>query len=195
MTALQSDDADQQAANNRAAIASHHAALADPADPAIGNPKGDVTIVEFFDTRCPYCRHMDPTMTQVMQQDRGIKLVFKDLPILGPASVLGSKALLAAQRQGGYDKLRTAIMQAPPDLTMDSLQPLATSAGLDWPRLQRDMNDPAIAQRLDANVKLARDLGIDGTPVLVIGDAMVPGAVDGADVERAVGAARGTAKN
>jgi protein-disulfide isomerase len=195
VAALQADEADQQAANARAAIAAHHAALADPADPAAGNPKGDVTIVEFFDTRCPYCRHINPTISQILDQDHGVKLVFKDLPILGPASLLGSKALLAAQRQGGYDKLRDAIMQAPPDTTMDMIQSLAVSSGLDWPRLQRDMNDPAIAQRLDANVKLAHDLGIDGTPVLVIGDAMIPGAVDASDIERAIGSARATARN
>ncbi len=195
VTALQADEADQQAAASKAAITAQHAALSDPADPSIGNPKGNVTIVEFFDTRCPYCRHLNPTMADVLQQDPNVKLVFKDLPILGPASVLGSKALLAAQRQGGYEKLREAIMQAPPDTTMDMIHTLAVNAGLDWPRLQQDMNDPAIQQRLDANIKLAHDLGIEGTPVMVIGDALVSGAVEGADIERAVDAARGTARN
>jgi protein-disulfide isomerase len=192
--AMQADDASRQQATNSAAIAAQHAALSDPADPAIGNPKGDVTIVEFFDTRCPYCRHMDPTMAQVLRQDPGIRLVFKDLPILGPASVLGSKALLAAQRQGGYEKLRTAIMQSPPDTTIEMIHSLAAGAGLDWARLQHDMDDPAIEQRLSANVRLAHDLGIEGTPVLVIGDALVPGAVELADIEKAVGQAR-TARN
>jgi protein-disulfide isomerase len=194
VAALQADTASQQAAASRAAITAQHAALSDPADPAIGNPKGDVTIVEFFDTRCPYCRHLDPTVSQFLQQDPGVKLVFKDLPILGPASLLGSKALLAAQRQGGYEKLRTAIMQAPPDTTMDMIKSLALSAGLDWPRLQRDMNDPAIQARLSANVQLAHDLGIEGTPAMVIGDQLIPGAVDVADLQKAVSDAR-TAKN
>jgi protein-disulfide isomerase len=195
VTALQADEADQQATATRAAIVAQHAALSNPADPSAGNPKGDVTIVEFFDTRCPYCRHMDPTMTAVLQQDPGVKLVFKDLPILGPASLLGSKALLAAQRQGGYEKLRTAIMQSPPDLTTDMLQKLAVGVGLDWPRLQRDMDDPAIAQRLEDNVQLAHDLGIEGTPVLVIGDGLVPGAVEIADIAKAVNEARKAAKS
>jgi protein-disulfide isomerase len=192
--ALQADDATRQAANSRAAIAAQRAVLASSADPAIGNPKGDVTIVEFFDTRCPYCRHLDPTMAQFMGHDPGVKLVFKDLPILGPASLLGSKALLAAQRQGGYAKLRTAIMQSPPDTTMDMIRSLALAAGLDWPRLQHDMDDPAIQQRLDANLLLAHQLGIEGTPALVIGDEMIPGAVDVADLQRAVSDAR-TARN
>jgi len=195
VNALQADDASRQQATTRAAINAQHAALSDPADPATGNQKGDVTIVEFFDTRCPYCRHMDPTMTQVLRQDPGVKLVFKDLPILGPASLLGSKALLAAQRQDGYEKLRTAIMQSPPDITIEMIRSLAEGVGLDWARMQRDMDDPAIQQRLDANVRLARELGIEGTPVLVIGDALVPGAVEVADIERAVGEARSTARN
>ncbi len=194
VAALQADEASQQAATTRDAITTQHAALSNPADPSTGNPKGDVTIVEFFDTRCPYCRHLNPTVTQYMQQDPGVKLIYKDLPILGPASLLGSKALLAAQRQGGYEKMRDAIMQAPPDTTIDMIRGLAQSAGLDWPRLQHDMDDPAIQQRLDANLKLAHDLGIEGTPALVIGDAMIPGAVDVSDIQRAVAVAR-TAKN
>ncbi len=192
--ALQADDATKQAATTRAAIAADHAALINAADPSVGNPKGDVTIVEFFDTRCPYCRHLDPTMAQFLGHDGGVKLVFKDLPILGPASLLGSKALLAAQRQGGYEKLRTAIMQSPPDLTIDTLHQLVEAAGLDWPRLQHDMDDPAIQRRLDANLQLAHDIGIEGTPALVIGNTMIPGAVDVADLQRAVAAAR-TARN
>ena len=194
VTALQADNANQHAADTRAAIAAQRVALSDPADPAIGNPQADVTIVEFFDTRCPYCRHLDPTMTQFMQHDPSVRLVFKDLPILGPASLLGSKALLAAQRQGGYAKLRAALMQAPPDTTIDMIHQLAEAAGLDWPRLQRDMDDPAIQQRLDANVRLAHELGIEGTPALVIGNELIPGAVEVADLQKAVADAR-TAKN
>jgi protein-disulfide isomerase len=194
VAALQADEASRQAANSSAAITAQHAALSNPADPSVGNPKGDVTIVEFFDTRCPYCRHLDPTMTQFLGHDPGVKLVFKDLPILGPASLLGSKALLAAQRQGGYAKLRAAIMQAPPDTTIDIIRTLALAAGLDWPRLQHDMDDPAIQQRLDANLQLAHVLGIEGTPALVIGNEMIPGAVDVADLQKAVADAR-TARN
>jgi protein-disulfide isomerase len=194
VAAMQADEASQQAATASAAIVAQHAALSDPAAPSAGNPKGDVTIVEFFDTRCPYCRKLDPTMAQFLAQDPNVKLVFKDLPILGPQSLLGSKALLAAERQGGYDKLRTAIMQSPPDITLDQIRSLAENAGLSWTKMQKDMDDPAIQQRLDANLKLAKDLGIEGTPALVIGTQLIPGAVEVADLSRAVADAR-TAKN
>ena len=115
VAALQTDEGDRQKAASRAAIAAAGSALNDPADPVGGNPKGDVTIVEFFDTRCPYCRKLEPAMDELLARDHGVRLVYKDMPILGPASMLGSKALLAAQKQGGYEKLRAAIMAAPPD--------------------------------------------------------------------------------
>ncbi len=185
--ALQSEDTDRQ----RAALAAAKDALVDPADPVGGNPKGDVTIVEFFDTRCPYCRKLEPTMAELLARDHAVRLVYKDLPILGPASVLGSKALLAAQKQGGYEKLREAIMAAPPQTTKEIIQDSARRLGLDWKRLDHDMDDPAIKARIEANLKLARSIGIEGTPALVIGGELIPGAVDMADLTRAVAVARG----
>ena len=122
VTALQAEEGDRQLAASRAAIAAARDKLVDPADPVAGNAKGDVTIVEFFDTRCPYCRKLEPTMAEFLARDGGVRLVYKDLPILGPASVLGSKALLAAQKQGGYEKLRDAIMSAPPETTKGLLR-------------------------------------------------------------------------
>jgi protein-disulfide isomerase len=191
VTALQADDGDRQQAASRAAIARAHDKLIDPADPVGGNPQGNVTIVEFFDTRCPYCKRLEPTMAELLAHDHQIKLVYKDLPILGPASVLGTRALLAAQRQGGYEKLREAIMAAPPDTTKAIIQAAAQRLGLDWPRLEHDMDDKSIDARIEANVQLARSLGIEGTPALIIGDTLVPGAVELADLQKSVAAVRG----
>ncbi len=190
VSALRADDGDRQREASRAAIAQARDALLDPADPVGGNPSGDVTIVEFFDTRCPYCRRLEPTMADLLARDHGVRLIYKDLPILGPASTLGSRALLAAQRQGGYEKLRTAIMAAPPETTKDTVKAAAQRLGLDWPRLERDMEDAAIQARLDANVKLAQSIGIEGTPALIIGGNLIPGAVDLAELRKAVAAAR-----
>ena len=186
VTAMQADAGNRA----RAAIAAARTTLVDPADPVGGNPNGDVTIVEFFDTRCPYCRKLEPTMADLLARDHRVRLVYKDLPILGPASVLGSKALLAAQAQGGYEKLRAAIMSAPPDTSRAIIQSAAEHSGLDWKRLDHDMNDPAIATRIQTNLKQARDLGIEGTPALVIGGELIPGAVDLAELQKAVAAAR-----
>jgi protein-disulfide isomerase len=187
VNALQADDGDRQ----KMALVAAKDTLVDPADPVAGNPNGDVTIVEFFDTRCPYCRKLEPTMADLLGRDHGVRLVYKDLPILGPPSVLGTKALLAAQRQGGYEKLRDAIMAAPPQTTKAMIQEAAVRLGLDWKRLEHDMDDPAIQARINTNLQLARSIGIEGTPALVIGGELIPGAVDLPELRKAVMTARG----
>jgi protein-disulfide isomerase len=194
VAALQADEGERQQAESQAALLAYHNVLVTPADPIAGNPHGDVTIVEFFDTRCPFCRRMEPVMDKLLAQDHGVKVVYKDLPILGPASVLGSKALLAAQLQDGYVKLREAVMQLPSDTTLPMIQGAAERLGLDWGRLSHDMDSPSVAQRIDANLKLAHALQIEGTPALVIGDTMVPGAMDLAELTKEVAAARSATK-
>ncbi len=130
-------------------------------------------------------------MAELLARDHGVRLVYKDLPILGPASVLGSKAILAAQKQGGYEKLRDAIMAAPPQTTRATIQDAAQRLGLDWKRLEHDMDDPAIQSRINTHLQLARAIGIDGTPALVIGGELIPGAVDISELTKAVATARG----
>ncbi len=190
IAALQQDDAAQQDATVRSVIAAQHAALSDPADPAIGNPSGDVTIVEFYDTRCPYCRRMTATVAALLQADPGVRFIYKDLPILGPASTMESQALLAAQRQGGYARLQEALMRTTGQPTPDSIRAEADRQGLDGDRLVRDMADPAIKVRLEANIQLAHVLHIEGTPALIVGRQMIPGAVNLADLRKAVADAR-----
>jgi protein-disulfide isomerase len=190
IVALQADEGERSQEANRAAIASARDRLVTPADPVVGDAHGDVTIVEFFDTRCPYCRKLEPVMDQFLAKDRKVRLVYKDLPILGPASVLGTKALLAAQKQDGYAKLRNAVMKLPPDTTLPQIEAAARGLGLDWPRIEHDMADPAVQARIDANLKLAHDLGIQGTPALVIGNDLVPGALELPELEKVVAEAR-----
>ncbi len=190
VTALQADEGERSQAAARAAIGQVQGELVLPGDPVAGDPHGDVTIVEFFDTRCPYCRKMEPVMDSFLAQDHKVRLVYKDLPILGPASVLGTKALLAAQKQNAYTRMREAVMKLPPDTTRAQIEAAAHGLGLDWPRMARDMDDPSVQARIDANLKLARTLGIQGTPALVIGSDLIPGAVDLPDLQKAVADAR-----
>ena len=191
VSALQQQEAAVKDAAASAAIDRAGPALVKtPADPIAGNPNGDVTVVEFYDLRCPYCRRMVPVLADLLRKDSNIRLVYKDIPILGPDSVLGARAVLAAQRQGGYLRMHDAIMASPPTITEDTLRQDADHAGLDWDRMQRDMADPALTARIAANIALAHDLGIDGTPVYVIGTRMLPGAVDLAELEGAVAATR-----
>jgi protein-disulfide isomerase len=171
----------------RAGIAAQRAALFDNAeDPIRGNPRGDVSIVEFFDVRCPYCKRLHEDLAELLNRDRNVRVVMKDIPILGPASVLASRALLAAQRQGKYVQLHDALMRSRGEPTEAMIRAEAQRAGLDVPRLLREMNDPAIQRQLDTNLALARTLQIEGTPALVIGDTLIPGAVPLARLETLV---------
>jgi protein-disulfide isomerase len=179
LAALQeAEGRDRGAAQRGAILARREALLADPADPVKGNPQGDLTIVEFFDARCGYCKTLHPTLQALLRADPQLRVVMKDLPILGPASVVASRALLAAQRQGKYNGFQDALMQLRGEPTEAALQAEAQKLGIDWARARRDMEDPAILARLQQNLGLARALAIEGTPALVIGSTLVPGAVD-----------------
>ena len=191
VTALQSDEGQKQAQASQAALAGMEGALQrTPGDPIAGNAEGDVTLVEFYDIRCPYCRRMVPVMAELLKADRRVRVVFKDIPILGPASMVGARAVLAAQRQGGYLKMRDALMTGTPNIDAEVVRAAAQKTGLDWERLQRDMADPAIQARIDANLALARALHIDGTPAYVVGGRLLPGAVELAELQGMVAAAR-----
>jgi protein-disulfide isomerase len=194
VVALQSDDGEREKSATRAAVSAARNALITPNDPVAGNPRGSVTIVEFFDVRCPYCRKLEPEMAAFLASDGDVRLVYKDLPILGPASVLGTKALLAAQKQNAYEKMRDAVMRLPPDITRPAIEAEAKKLGLDSVRLLLDMDDPSVQARIDTNLRLAQQLNIQGTPAMVVGDDMLPGAVDAAELKRAVLEARAAKK-
>jgi len=190
VAALQTDDGEREKSAAKAALSAARDALVNPNDPIAGNPRGNVTIVEFFDVRCPYCHKLEPQMSAFLAADPNVRLVYKDLPILGPASVVGSKALLAAHKQNAYEKMRDAVMRMPPDITRAAVEIEAKKLGLDSARLLRDMDDTSVQQQIDTNLRLAQRLNIQGTPAMVIGDEVLPGAVDVAELKRAVAEAR-----
>jgi protein-disulfide isomerase len=194
VVALQADDGEREKTASRAAVSAAKGALVNPNDPVGGNPQGSVTIVEFFDVRCPYCRKLEPEMAALLAGDHDIRLVYKDLPILGAASVVGSKALLAARKQNAYEKLRNVVMRMPPDITRAAIETEAKKLGLDTVRLLRDMDDPSVQQQIESNLRLAQLLNIQGTPAMVVGDDLLPGAVDAAELRHAVVEARAANK-
>jgi protein-disulfide isomerase len=191
LTAMQADNALRQEATARAAISNAADALnRTPGDPIAGNPNAKVTVVEFYDVRCPYCRKMMPEEAELLRANPDVKVIYKDIPILGPGSMIGARAVLAAQKQGGYTQLRTALMSGPSDVTTDGVKAAAERLGLDWPRLQHDMEDASITARIDANIALARQLDIEGTPAYIIGGKMIPGAVEMSELQSAIETAR-----
>jgi protein-disulfide isomerase len=175
---LQRRQTEATAENQRKAIASNQARIFDqPATPIGGNPNGDVTLVEFFDYHCAYCRRVVSSVQALVQEDKKLKIVFKEFPILGQDSVVAARAALAAERQGHYLPFHFALMHAP-DLSLDSIMAAAKQVGLDTEQLARDMQAPEIQAQIEANYQLAQDLGIEGTPAFIIGGELIPGAVD-----------------
>lgn len=164
-----------------------------PADPVLGNAEGDVTVVEFFDYRCPYCKRVSDSLTELLKDDPNVRLVFKELPILGPESVVAAKIALAAQRQGKYEAVHTAFMAHKGSFEEADLLELAAEVGADKTKLAADMEDPAIQGQLQANDSLAGALGITGTPGFLFGKQLVPGAVSLDDMKKLVTAARAKA--
>jgi protein-disulfide isomerase len=161
------------------AVTQHRPEIYDnPATPVGGNPQGSATIVEFFDYRCPYCKQVQPSLEALIKQDPQLRLVYKEFPILGPVSVTAAHAALAAQRQGKYDAFHAAMMAARGNISDDTIFQVAASVGLDVDRLKRDMASPEIARQLKDNLVLADALNIHGTPAFIVGDRVVPGAVD-----------------
>ena len=145
--------------------------------PVLGNPKGDVTVVEFFDYRCPYCKAMADQLAEVVKADGKTKLVMKEFPVLGPESVTAARAALAARDQKKYDEFHHALMRLKEPLTDKVLMKTAAEAGLNVDKLKKDMDDQKIDTILKNNLKLAHDLNIDATPTFIVGDQIVPGAV------------------
>jgi protein-disulfide isomerase len=144
--------------------------------PVGGNPEGEVTLVEFFDYRCGYCRRVVSSLRALVEQDRDLRVVFKEFPILGEDSVRAARAALAAERQGLYMPLHFALMAAD-DLSMQGIMTVAAGVGLDTERLAQDMASPEIEAEIAANYALANELGIEGTPAFVVDDELIPGAV------------------
>ena len=154
--------------------------------PVSGNPKGDVTLVEFFDYQCGYCKRSLKPVKDLLETDRQLRIVWKEFPILGPVSRFAARAAMASEKQGRYLEFHVAVMGSRGKLTEDRVMDIAGSVGLDVQRLRREMDDPAIEEYLDETIRLARVLGIEGTPAFVIGDTLVPGAVGGARLKELI---------
>lgn len=182
MEALQSLDAREREAAAKEAKAALAAkadeVFRDPASPVGGNVSGDVTMAEFFDYNCPYCRQVAPIMAQAVADDPQLRIVYKEFPILGPDSVFAAKAALAAQQQGKYAVFHKALYDAKTRVTEAVVLKVAAQVGLDIPRLKTDMQHPDIQAAIDKNAQLAQALGITGTPGFVVGDQIFPGATN-----------------
>ncbi len=168
-------DADlQRDANERAARLAFEL-RSDPGTPIIGNPNGDVTIIEFFDYQCPYCKAAEPRLKELVKRDGNIKFVVKDFPILSAVSVVASKAALAADLQGKHEVFHNALMDHRGQLDEDRVFKIAETVGLDVAKLREDMHAPAVTDQLIENFNLARKLKISVVPGYIVDDKVLSG--------------------
>ncbi|MBT3703781.1 MAG: DsbA family protein [Alphaproteobacteria bacterium] len=157
-----------------------------------GNPDGDVTLVEFFDYRCGYCKKFHPVLEELLKTDKNLRVVYKEFPILGPESQLASQAAIAAMIQDPklYLPFHVALMEARGSLTQERILDIAEEIGLDLGRLKGNLQANKIKEVVASNYDLAQNLGITGTPGFVIGDKIIPGYVNAQQMRSLIAEAR-----
>jgi len=167
----------------------------DPNSPSVGNPKGDVTVVEFFDYHCGYCKHFFPLLTRLLDEDKNVRVVFKEFPILSEDSILAAKAALAVSKldKTKYFSYHTALMKSSGQFTMEMLTDKAKELGIDPDAFKKAMESPDIANELAHTKDLTQSLNIAGTPALIIGSDLTPGAIEMDVLKAKVAAARAAA--
>ncbi len=158
----------------------------DEADFVFGNPDGKVTMVEFFDYNCGWCKKGFSEVLSLLEADKDLRLVLKEFPIFGEDSEYAAKAAIAANRQGKYWQLHLAMFQHEGKIAKDSVDEIAAELGLDMAQLHKDMEDPATTDILARNRNLAQALAINGTPAFIIDDKLVPGYLPKAELASAV---------
>ena len=148
-----------------------------PDDLIGGNPKGKVTLVEFFDYNCGYCKRAFPDVMKMVDADKDLKLVMKEFPILGAGSVYAARAALASRKQGKYWEYHVALMAHDGKIDESVADQIATASGLDVKKLKADMETDEVNQVIVRNMQLADSLKIQGTPAFIIDETVIPGAV------------------
>jgi protein-disulfide isomerase len=188
------DKAKREEAAKQAVLSQQDALKNDPTAYVAGNPKGDVTIVEFFDYNCPYCRSVAPEIQSLIADDKKLRVILKEWPIKGPDSIGIAQVSLAAAKQPKFLAFHFALLAEQDHVDQAGALAVAKKAGLDMDRLQKDMkamDSMAIVRRND---ELAQKIGVDGTPAFVIGNAVVPGAMPAEKLKQLIADVRKSCK-
>jgi protein-disulfide isomerase len=166
--------------------------LRDPEGVVVGNAEGDITIVEWFDYNCPYCRKLQPELQQVVQDDKKVRWVLKEWPILGPVSIVASRMAIASRYQDKYIQAHDALIGVNSKLTEPRIDELLAGVGIDVDRAKRDLaaNKTAIDSLLVRNNTQALGLSFRGTPAFIVGKFRVPGVLTMAQFEQVISDAR-----
>ncbi|KPF76431.1 hypothetical protein IP88_06615 [alpha proteobacterium AAP81b] len=184
MNRLQAREATSLIESNRKAIETPFAGA------FAGNPRGDVSVVVFFDYACPYCRQGHQDVKALLQADPKVRVVYRDFPVLSPASDEAALASLSAATQGRYTAFHNAMFETPGRVTHDRVVATVASAGLDAGRTATDLASPALKAEVRKNLELGRTLGLTGTPSYIVGNRILSGAVGLEKLQAAVAEAR-----
>ena len=178
-------------------LLSRDSVLRDPDIPALGNPKGDISIVEYFDYQCPFCRKVAPELMGVVRDDGKVRFVLKDWPILGGVSVYAAKLVLAAKYQDKYEAAHFALVSSTVKLSEASVNDLLQKAGVDVERAKNDVeaNKASLEALLARNDGQAKAFGFRGTPGFIIGTFRVPGILKASEFKQAIADARKIAQS
>lgn len=163
--------------------------------PGTGNPDGDITVVEFFDYNCGYCKKVITDIQSILDSDKNVRFVFFDMPILGESSLTAAKWAQAAHKQGKYFEFHTALMEHRGSIDNSVLESAAKKSGLDVAKLKKDAESDEIAVALENALTLGRDVGVQGTPGFVIGGELFPGYLGEDGLKQAIKDAREKKKN
>lgn len=171
----QKQQAEETAKRSEALTANAKEVFHSDADYVAGNPDGDVTMVEFFDYNCGWCKKGLPEVRALLDEDKNLRFVLKEYPIFGGDSDYASMAAIASKKQGKYWEFHLAMLGHEGKVTRETVDALAAEVGLDVARLQADMKSPEVAEVIRKNHELASSLYITGTPAFVIDKEVVPG--------------------
>ncbi len=184
---IQQREEAEQAAATQSVLTDQRVLLeGDPNAPVLGNPDGDVTVIEFFDYNCPFCKRVMPEVQALLEEDTNVRLVYREWPILGDGSVYAARAALASRAQGKYEEFHWALMDARGRLEEASVLKIAKDIGLDIGQLLTDMQSEDVDEHIETSMRLAQFLGFNGTPSFVIGDALLPGFIEQAELQEYV---------
>lgn len=166
--ALQKKQQEMLQAQAKSAISQNATSLASGQLTIAGNPKGNVTLIEFFDYQCVHCIKMKPVVNQLISKNPNLRVVFKEFPIFGKESEMASRVAIAAAMQGKYKDVQGALFNGEHQLNEDKIMAIAKKAGLNMSKLKADMNSPSVTATLDDSRKLAEAIHLMGTPAFIV---------------------------
>ena len=164
----------------------------DPGSPNLGNINGDVTVIEFFDYNCGYCRQAGKTIQALIASDPKIRVIFREWPVLGEGSNFAARAVLASAEQGKYEEFHWALMNGKVRATKAVVMKVARDLGLDIAKLKANMVSQTVDLHLEQSNMLAQNLGFTGTPAFIVGNEKVPGMISFNQISELVAEARDT---